>query len=46
MDLATERQTLEREVRREEVPAEYAQSIRRYFYNIQQDWEQKWKSTK
>jgi len=44
--LSAEQRALEREVRREEIPAEYAQSIRRYFFNLQRDWEQKWKPSK
>ena len=44
--LTAQRRQLEREVRREEIPAEYAQSIRRYFANVQTALEQKWKPSK
>ena len=44
--LGAQQRALEQDVRREEIPAEYAQAIRRYFFNVQKDWERQWKSTK
>jgi hypothetical protein len=44
--LADQKKQVESEVRREEIPAEYAQSIRRYFSFVQLALEQKWKPSK
>ncbi|MEO6951010.1 MAG: hypothetical protein ABI321_04280 [Polyangia bacterium] len=44
--LAATRRVAENEVQREQIPAEYAGAIRTYFFNLQQDWDQKWKPSK
>ncbi len=39
--LGTQERSVEREVRREQIPAEYAQAVRSYFFNVQRNLEKR-----